>query len=98
MSDQYVTKPQLDEAVEEIAVITHKALEAELTPIRSDIAELKADVSDLKGNVSDLKGSVKSLETGQKAILNVVQSIDQQLQTHKDLPTRMNRVENAVFG
>ena len=90
-ADQPATKQDLLDSQEEMAIITNNALERELTPMKADIAELKEDVA-------ELKDGQERLERGQEAILNVVQSIDKKLESHKDLPERMARVEAKVFG
>ena len=82
-SDIPATKGDVRAAVNELAQATNNAITTELKPIRSDIAELKAGQG--------------RLERSQQAILDVVQSIDQQLREHKTHPDRIARLERSVF-
>ncbi len=48
-------------------------------------------------DLTSLKSDVKSLKSGQAAILNVVQSVDQQLQEWKPIPAKVDRLHKRVF-
>ena len=58
---------------------------------------LEGKVDKLETGQKELKEDVSSLKRSQEAILNVVQSIDTQLQEHKTHPTRIRRLERSVF-
>ncbi len=55
------------------------------------------DITGLKQDVTGLKKDVASLKSGQAAILNVVNSIDEQLKEWKGIPAKVERLHKAVF-
>ena len=97
-------QPATKADIEELAQITDSAIEKAVDPLREDIRELRSEVHELhqgqdrleKGQ-EELRSDVKSLQRGQEAILNVVQSIDEQLKHHLDLPDRVARLERSAF-
>ena len=58
---------------------------------------MQTDIAGLKTDVATLKTDVTSLKSGQQAILNVVQSIDQQLEEWKHIPKKVERLHKHVF-
>ena len=85
-----ITRKDLDEAIEELAIMTNTAIENSVTPLRESIGELQTDVSELKSDVKELRG-------GMQAILKTVQGIDEQLREHRDVPERVARLERTAF-
>ncbi len=58
---------------------------------------MQSDIASLKTDVTALKTDVASLKSGQQAILNVVQDIDQQLKEWKHIPKKVERLHKHVF-
>ena len=75
---QPVTKQDVIESQEEMAQITEKVIRYEVNELRKEMAT-KDNITRLEGDIAELKAGQKSLESGLKAVLTVVQSIDQQL-------------------
>lgn len=106
-SKQPATKADVDKAVEELAGATQKGFNHvdqrfDAIDQRFDAIDQRFEAIDQRFDVVErdievIKKDVVSLKNGQSAILEVVKSIDQQLKTHKDLPTRVARLERAVF-
>ncbi|MDP3997869.1 MAG: hypothetical protein Q8P73_05215 [bacterium] len=65
--------------------------------LQEQIIGLDQRMDGLDKRMDGLDQRMDSLERGQATILQVVQSIDQQLREHKDLPARVARLERSVF-
>lgn len=55
------------------------------------------DIKALDQRIDTFDQRMERFESSQAAILNVVQSIDRQLQDYKTLPQRVQRLERTVF-
>jgi archaellum component FlaC len=83
-------KDYVDNAVNELATTTDKV-------IRYEVGRLDKRMDGMDKRMDGMDGRLERLEHGQEAILKVVQSIDEQLHEHKDLPARVARLERTVF-
>lgn len=99
-----VNQPATKADIEELAQITDGAIQKAVEPIYDQLGELHSSVKEIqKGQTKlqrgqeELQKEVGSLKQGQQALLTVVQSIDEQLKHHRNLPERVARLERATF-
>ena len=104
MLDVMDNDPRLHEISEEDGRPATKGDIAELARIvatttahKEDIQHLEERMDGFEQRMDTFEQRMERFESSQAAILDVVRSIDRQLQTHKTLPPRVERLERTVF-
>lgn len=72
-------------------------LQTSVKELKTSVKELQKGQKKLQKGQEDLQKEVGSLKRGQQAILTVVESIDEQLKHHRNLPERVARLERTAF-
>lgn len=92
--NETATKGDVRRAVEELAQITSRGFQQTASEKDLENFVTKDDLRDFESRLDDRFATKQQVET----VLEIVQSIDQQLRECKQIPAKVERLHSRIFG